>query len=407
MSFCTSQKSWPSLVKALYLFLFLALLAGCSSFGSKSKDDQRDEKLEAIIFGGGTEETLEVDVSPPVQGEGEPTLEGVAPVTVESEPGGIEEPLTSSEEGGIVPLFQSDAELAAAGPLQYWEMISGGSASQNRFLDTVAGDRSIKFVRPVAVCVRGDLVYVVDMGLSAVFRYHRVTGEIERVLDLLDIVSGDVADIYVNKDLSFYITDTFGSRVLRFTHNGKLQQIFKNRLNLVRPVGVIEDDITGSVLVADAEYDHVLVFNQEGDPYTTLGRRGEDPGQFLNITAMAMARDEIYISSRVGGKVQVISREGEYLYSLEQDVMRFPLSLVVGGSRVYSSDYMDNTIKIFERGKLVQSFGGTGIVPGRFKRITDLWIEEGFLYAVDSLNAHIQVMKIADNFIPAEPVLGQ
>ena len=153
-------------------------------------------------------------------------------------------------------------------------------------------------------------------------------------------------------------------------------------------------------IFADGEVDHVLVFNQQGDLYTSIGRRGEEPGEFLNITAMAFTDQEVYVASRVGGKIQVVSRDGEYLYSLEQDVMRFPLSLAVGNGRVYSSEYMDNTIKIFERGRLVESAGGTGVVPGKFKRITDLWLEDGFLFVVDSLNARIQVMKVTGNTSP-------
>ena len=96
------------------------MYAGCSSFGSKSKDEQRDEKLEAIIFGDDVEETLE-DASPPALVEGEPTLEGVAPVeTVQEE---LQAPVAT--DGEVIPLFQSDAEVAAAAPLQYWEMIPG------------------------------------------------------------------------------------------------------------------------------------------------------------------------------------------------------------------------------------------------------------------------------------------
>ena len=394
MSFSSPKKSWSSLANyVLVATLGAVVLTGCSSLGDlwpSSEKQERDEKLAAIIFG---EETGEEEVEVQVASDPDPAD------IVEQESSQVSEEVITPEDLSNVPLFLSDAELAQEGMLQFWEMITGGKSSST-FLDVVAGDRTIKFVRPVAVCVIRDLVYVVDMGLQGVYRYHRVSGELERVVDIRDIVAGDVADIYVTEDLSFYLTDTFGSRVLRFSHNGKLQREYKNRLNLVRPVSVTEDRITGSVIVADGEFDHVLVFNQQGDLYTSIGRRGEEPGEFLNITAMAFTDQEVYVASRVGGKIQVVSRDGEYLYSLEQDVMRFPLSLAVGNGRVYSSEYMDNTIKIFERGRLVESAGGTGVVPGKFKRITDLWLEDGFLFVVDSLNARIQVMKVTGNTSP-------
>ncbi len=371
------------------------IFTGCASVGefwSSSETKQRDEKLAAIIFGNEKAEAgQEEDVS-----EQRSTT-----VDVKTEDAAVAE-----AEAVVLPAFKSDAELASQGVLQFWEIISGGRVAGSAVVDLLVGDRDIKFIRPTAVCVRGDLVYVVDMGLEAVLRYNRVSGDIDRVLGLSDKVSGDVADIFVSKDLSFYLTDTYGSRVLKFSHNGTLLRIYENKLNLVRPVSVVEDALTDSVLVADGEFDHILVFNQMGDPYTTLGRRGEDPGEFLNITAMKLTSREVYVASRVGGKIQVLSRDGEYLYSMEQNVMRFPLSLEAGSGRVYASDYLDNTIKIFERGLLVESAGGTGRAPGKFKRITDLWLEDDFLFAVDSLNGRIQVMKVLGSASTTRPSLG-
>jgi hypothetical protein len=380
------------------LTLYTAGLTGCSSLGNiwpNSEKAQRDEKLAAIIFG--KDEGADIDAEQPV----------VAADADAAKKADVQKPVQAAlAPNNESPVFKSDAEIAEEGVLQFWETITGGRVDSNVFFNVLI-DEEVKFVRPVAVCVRGDLLYVVDMGLQAVFRYHRVTGQIERVLSLIDVVAGDVADIYVNQDLSFYITDTYGSRVLRYNHNGELQQIFQNKLNLVRPVSVVEDGRTGSVLVADGEYDHILVFNQVGDPYTTIGHRGTEPGGFLNITAMALTNEDVYVASRVGGRIQVLSRSGEYLYSMEPDVMRFPLSLVVGSGRVYSSEYMDNTIKVFERGRLLESVGGTGVAPGQFKRVTDLWLEDGFLYIADSLNGRIQVMKVLGVETPPAPALGQ
>lgn len=357
-------------------------------FGSKSENEERDAKLEAILFAEEDDVVEEAETTEAVESE----VISPEDVVADEAP---EQVVITPEETVIPTLFRSDAERAHDGVLQYWEAITGGQMAGSAALNWIVGDRHVKFVRPVAVCVQGDLVYIVDMGLHSVFRYHRVTREVERVLDILDVVSGDVADIFVTRDLSFYLTDTYGSRVLRFDHNGRLQQVYKNRLNLVRPVSVVEDEVTGSVMIADGEFDHVLIFNQIGDLYASIGGRGEEPGEFLNITAMAVTDQDVFVASRVGGKIQALSREGEYLYSLEQDVMRFPLSMEVGQGRVYSSEYMDNTIKIFERGRLVETFGGTGVTPGKFKRITDLWLDNDFLFAVDSLNGRIQVLKVA------------
>ncbi|TPW17892.1 MAG: hypothetical protein FD130_482 [Halothiobacillaceae bacterium] len=301
-------------------------------------------------------------------------------------------------EAAVVPeLFKP---LHSPEILEYWESITGGSADAPGFAGTlsraITGGDYIRLVRPVAVCVRGDFVYIVDMGLQLVLRLNRSTGVVERMAELRGVVTGDVADIFVTKDMSFYVTDTFGGRVLFFSPEGRLQRSFTNGLNLVHPVAVMEDEATESVLVADGEFDHILVFNQMGDPYTTLGGRGEEPGKFLNITAMASDGRAFYVAARVGQRIQVLSRQSEYLYSFEQESIRFPLALAVDDrTRLFASDYLDNTIKIYERGRLINSFGGTGVTPGRFKRITDLWLDGDLLYVADSLNGRVQVMKVA------------
>lgn len=384
MSFSSSQKSRTTLTKlAFVLVVSIPVLTGCSTiekmWGS-SKEKSRDEKLAAIISG-----ETEAEKPQKSQQRDETAKPDQADVAIDN-----------------VLQFKSDKESAGGSVLQLLDTISGGK-STSRLVDAVVGDRSITFQRPVAVCVRGDLMYVVDMDLMAVLRYQLKSGEIERVLDLNGVVTGDVADIYVSKDLSFYLTDTYGGRVLRYSLNGKLQQVFSNKLNLVYPVAVVEDAVTGAVLIADGQFDHVIVFNQQGDPYTTIGRRGNDAGESLNVTTMAVTRSDVYLASRVGGRIHVLSRDGDYLYSMQPEVIRFPLSLQVVSGKVFSSDYLDNTIKIFERGRLIETAGGTGVEPGKFKRITDLWYENGFLYAVDSLNGRIQRYKVAGEMPTVEP----
>jgi len=51
---------------------------------------------------------------------------------------------------------------------------------------------------------------------------------------------------------------------------------------------------------------------------------------------------------------------------------------------------------------LLATVGGTGASPGRFKGITDVALESGFLYVADSLNGRIQVFKVTSGAPSAE-----
>lgn len=218
---------------------------------------------------------------------------------------------------------------------------------------------------------------------------------LEKMLDLKGVTKGEVRDIYVAPDFSIYLTDMAASRVMVFEADGRLRQVFENRLNLAKPIGLVVEG-NDTLIVADGHYDQLVRFNGLGQLVTAYGGRGTGSGEFLNITAFARGPDGYYIGSRLGRKLQVLSPEGAYLYSFEEQKVIFPSSIVVdGGNRAYVGDYADDAIKVFDRGRLIGTIGGHGIAPGQFKRIEDLWLDDQFLYVVDSLNGRIQIARLA------------
>ena len=286
------------------------------------------------------------------------------------------------------------AEVAASGKgdlLTPLETIEGGTVG-----NLLTGSRDTRFRRPVALAVRGDWIYVLDAGQQLIFQYERSLHRLHTLIDLRGLVTGDPADIYVDNNFTVYIADSFGSRVLHFDSRGHLREVFQNPLNLSRPQVISVDESTGYLYVADTLFDHILVFNNAGQAVTALGGRGDEPGQFLNITAMALGPDGIYIGARVGDHLQVLSRNGDYRYSLPDDKLSFPTAIALDerDRLVFVSDFIDNTIKVFHDRKLVATYGGSGGTPGRFRHITDLWVDDGRLFVADSLNGRIQVLLI-------------
>lgn len=312
-------------------------------------------------------------------------------------------PLMLDDDGSIDPLDQI-AETQPAPDLRIpesadikvfdWRVIEG--ATLGNFL---TGEMTHRFQRPTVIAVQSEYLYVIDQGADALFRFDLVSERLEVVLDLKAEVKGEVADIYVNKDFSFYLTDTEAGRVLHFDRHGSLLQVFRNHFNMVRPVAMtVLDD--GSVVVADGHYDHLLHFNAMGKLIATYGGRGEEVAEFINIMTMSKGPDGFYVGARIGRRLQVIGNDGGYLYAFEEGAVVFPAAIAVDrDNRTYVADYMDNTIKVFDLGELVGTMGGFGRGAGQFKRITDLWLDAGVLYIVDSLNGRIQAARVS-----SEPV---
>lgn len=285
--------------------------------------------------------------------------------------------------------------------LSYWETIDRGvlvkdSTTTGRWIKKLSGGAEMRFIRPTAVSVKGNALYIVDMGWDLLFRLDRTSNVIEPIAELSSIAHGDVVDIYIAEDNDIYVTDTDGSRVFRLKPTGKIAKVYESALNLSKPVGVLEDSVTKNVYIADAEFDHIAIFTHDGELTDALGGRGSEPGQFLNITTLTRGAEGFYVGARVGQHIQVLAPDGSYLYSLDQTDMVFPFAIAADTDfRLFVADYMDNEIKIFLRGRYVTSIGGTGVGPGQFKRITDLSFDGGLLFVADSLNARIQVMRVS------------
>ena len=294
----------------------------------------------------------------------------------------------------LAPVAEQAALPPPAVTMYQWDIISGGSEGT-----PLTGIRPVSLIRPVAIAAHGNDIYIVDAGSDQLYLYERAYDRLSILKDLRDVVSGDVTDIYIAEDLSYYLVDADARRVLHFDRHGDLIRVFQDNINLGRPVAVSEDPRTGTVYIADGFNDDVLVYNAAGQLQGAIGTRGDGEGQFRGITAMTRDDDNVYVATRFGQhRVQVMGLDGEYRSALMEDTVTFPTAVATDGQgRVYVSDYLDNTIRVYVDGRVVDSMGGTGSAPGRFKRIADLYYDNGLLYVADSLNGRVQIIRVVVN----------
>lgn len=396
MPFSTSRCARHK-IKTYLIGAVVLCLSGCVSAPKETAGGSADEEAELEALFEDFEAAKNPQPSTPSAVQGEPAKPDAAsslPSTQRPDTTILEEIEgqvdTGELEGDVSSVVSPEPIILSTVDLSEWEVIRGGFVG-----NVITGVVQENFQRPVAVAARGEYLYVVDAGRNAVLRYDRANGRLEPVLDLNGEAKGEVADIYVNPDFSFYLADPDGSRVLLYDRAGRLLQTFENRLNMAKPVAVTVMD-NGHIVVADGHYDYLIEFNSAGTMVATYAGRGLEPGEFLNIMTMTAGPDGFYVGSRVGRKVQVISREGAYRYSFEEGTALFPAAIVVDEeNRSYVADYMDDKIKVFDRGRMVATVGQHGVAPGQFKRISDLWLDEQFLYIADSLNGRIQIARVA------------
>lgn len=258
--------------------------------------------------------------------------------------------------------------------------------------------------QPVAVGGVDDVLYIVDAALKIVFQYDLTSKLFRPIREIGEHFVGDPGNIYVAKDHSFYVVDMLGKQVLHFAEDGSLLNRFQDLANLSRPTDVVVDELTGNVFVADGSFSHVVVFDSFGKATRALGRRGTGPGRFQAITALTVGADGLYIFDRLATPpVQVLTWDGAFRYSFGEEALTYPIAATVDrDQRVYVSEQADNTLRVFQDGKLLMTFGGVGSAPGRFRMATGLWVNGGRLYVADSLNRRVQILQInPDAALPA------
>ena len=282
-------------------------------------------------------------------------------------------------------------------------IIMGGSRSLGGYAGQfqrmmIGNEDEIKLIEPVAVGGVEGLLYIVDAGAKTVYKYDLSIDEIAPVKDIAVHFKGNMGNIYVAKDRSFYIVDSIGKQVLHFSEMGELKTQFQDYANLSRPIDVLVDEENGDVMVADGSFSHIVIFNALGKTVKAIGQRGTGPGRFRAITSITRGEDGLFLLDRLELPAQVISLDGQYQYSFGEDDLIFPTSIAIDqDQRVYISDRSDNSIRVYQNGQLLMKFGGGGSAPGRFRIITGLWVSGNLLYVADSLNGRVQVLRINPN----------
>lgn len=105
-----------------------------------------------------------------------------------------------------------------------------------------------------------------------------------------------------------YITDTMNARVQVIeAETGELKRIIGERGmnvgNLVRPKGVAVDD-EGNVYIVESYYDHLLVFNNNGQFLMPIGGTGSKIGNFyLPSGVWVDAHNRIFVADMFNGRV--------------------------------------------------------------------------------------------------------
>lgn len=247
-----------------------------------------------------------------------------------------------------------------------------------------------RFIHPAAVAGRGADTYIADIGSGAVYRF-------DSRFDLMAALPGIRAQagiqLHVGADLSLYVLDQPGRRVLRYARSGQLLASFSDALNLGRPVDVALDETRGRVLVADGMYNQLVAFHPLGGTSYVLPLRSGAGERVFAIAAMAIGAEGIFLSDPLCACIARVSLDGSVLGTFGHNEVNQPGPIAVDREqRVFVIDTFDGSLKVFLRGELIHDLPAAEL---GLRRINDVWVADGGIILSDGTGAGVKVMRLA------------
>jgi tripartite motif-containing protein 2/3 len=178
------------------------------------------------------------------------------------------------------------------------------------------GSGNSNFVQPVNVVVdRNDKVFVLDTGNSRVKSLNSDLAFLSHINDTgLENQSG--TGIAMTPGGHLVIINWRTKYVTEISPEGELVNRFTSR-EFVEPINLAVNS-RGEIIVADNGAGKLFIFNSSGRMINKIGTKGDKPGQFKLMSAIAVRdRDEIIVADN---RLQVFSREGRFLRQIVADV---------------------------------------------------------------------------------------
>ena len=220
------------------------------------------------------------------------------------------------------------------------------------------------------------------------------SGKILHMIEKRQYNLTNLRDIAVDKDDNSYLTDAGSNKLFKFNQHHQLVKVVgrEQGLEQFHPSGVTV--VGAKIVVGSRSPAHVYIFDKSLELDRKVAVGVDD--------VMGIASDEdmnLYICNIKGGCVHVLSLEGqgELLYSIGQELLRYPHSICVNEGLVYVTDWSSEiarkTIYVFNRkGKFVSSFAKCGSGEGQCSLPSGLVIDaDGVLYVCDLDNCRLQL----------------
>ncbi|MBN4063242.1 NHL repeat-containing protein [Cardiobacterium sp. AH-315-I02] len=285
--------------------------------------------------------------------------------------------------------------------LKFWSSISGelqlrpSRLSVQTSATQTPAIKRIRLISPTAVAAQATDVFIADSGQKKIFKYDRATQTISVFANVPDM--GNKVSLHVDRGLLVYLVNQVTATTVQYDIDGRRLKVFENAAELTQPVAVTVDDIQAEIFIADQLRAHVLVFNRGGGINRVINAPKGGKDKIQSITAMAFAKNQLYLVDRTGHQIFALSPTGKFRYVFGADELVAPGVIAVDDEgRVFVFDAANNAIKVYRGGLFEGELGDadTG-TASRFQQVSGLWVDGDLLYVADAASASVKIFSIA------------
>ena len=243
-------------------------------------------------------------------------------------------------------------------------------------------------------------VFVVDRDTGEILSFNLRSGKSSSLF--FDTEDPEDYPIGIGIAKNIYVTYPNSGLVRVFSGKGAMAAEFGKDADLKRPTGIAINEGNGRVYVVDTLGHDIKVFNLEGKPLFTFGKRGEKDGEFNFPTHIFVANDDtVYVTDELNFRVQAFTPDGNFIFKFGKigtvpGTIQSPKGVAVDSDgNIYIADAMADSIQVFNRdGGLLLLFGGNGSEDGQFEGPAGMFIDkDDRIYITDLYNRRVQVFQ--------------